>query len=55
MHWPQVTMIVLIAAGVGIEMVKHGEPQGNHNFWTTAISSVITVSLLIAGGFFNQI
>jgi hypothetical protein len=55
MHWPQITLIVLFAAGTGMAMVKHGEPQCPHNIWTTLIATAITVGLLIAGGFFNQV
>lgn len=54
MNWPQITLIVLFALGLGLEMAKHGQPQGDHNFWTTAIATALQVGLLIAGGFFNQ-
>ena len=53
MGWPQITMIVLIALGVGISLAKHGEPRGNHSFGASLFSAALSVGLLYAGGFFG--
>jgi hypothetical protein len=53
MHWPQITLIVLFALGLGIGVAQHGQPQGPNNFWTTAIATALQLGLLIAGGFFG--
>ena len=51
---PQICLIVLIALGLGISLAKHGEPRDDtYNFFTTLISSLIYVGLLILGGFFK--
>lgn len=54
MHWPQVTMIALFAAGAAVSILKHGDPQGPQNAWTSLIATGLELGLLIAGGFFIQ-
>lgn len=54
MNWPQITLIIMFALGLGLKMAQHGLPQGDHNFWTTLVATVIQVGILYAGGFFNQ-
>ena len=54
MHWPQITMIALFAAGTAVSVIKHGEPQGPQNAWSSLIAIGVEIGLLIAGGFFNQ-
>lgn len=51
---PQMIYLGLIALNLGIALAKNGEPTGSkHSFWITAISSIITVWILKAGGFFG--
>ncbi len=52
MGWPQITWIALAAMGVGISMVKHGQPREPYSLWTSLIGTGIAVGLLYAGGFF---
>lgn len=54
MEWPQITIIVLLSISLGIGLVQHGEnKKGKESFWTTLIGALITVFLLIKGGFFK--
>ena len=54
MKTPQIIIITLLAMGVGIDLVKHGEPKtGSHNVWITIADAVLTLSLLKWGGFFG--
>lgn len=51
---PQITLIAILALGLGLALAKHGEPiTGKHNFWGTLIGDAILVSILIWGGFFR--
>jgi hypothetical protein len=50
---PQICYIVIITLGLGISLAKHGEPQGDYNFFTTLIGAAIQIGLLILGGFFR--
>ncbi len=54
MHWPQLTYLALVFTGLGLSWAKHGEPRSPENGFTTAIASVIALSLLYFGGFFSQ-
>lgn len=52
--WPQITIIILSAIGLGIYIVKHGQPKNeNYNVITHLISIAIVYTLLYAGGFFD--
>ncbi len=52
--WPQVTMMIIMGANVGISLAKHGEPrEGNYNFIITMISALLEYWILKAGGFFR--
>lgn len=53
MHWPQITMIVLITLGLGVNLAEHGKPRTPHNFIVSLISAGISVALMSAGGFFG--
>ena len=53
MAWPQIIFLALTLLGLGINMGLHGERQNPHNFWTALFGSVVSVSLLYWGGFFN--
>lgn len=50
---PQICYIVIITLGLGISLAKHGEPQGDYNFFNTLIASFIQIGLLMLGGFFG--
>lgn len=43
------------AMGLGMNLVKHGEPkEGEYNFWTSLIATIISVGIIIMaikGGF----
>lgn len=53
MGWPQVTYIALLAASVGIALVKHGEPRKPWDAWDHVLGAALTAFLLYAGGFFG--
>lgn len=54
MNWPQITWIVLMAAGLLISANSHGKPKtGTHNFWAVLTSAVIQFALVYCGGFFK--
>jgi hypothetical protein len=53
MGWPQITMIVLLGLGVARGMFKHGEDDGEVNFFASAIGAALTAWLLWAGGFWG--
>ena len=50
---PQIIYLSLILLSLGIVISKHGEPQGNYNFWSTLISAIIQIIILKVGGFFG--
>jgi hypothetical protein len=34
MNWPQITLIILLAFGLGVTAIKHGEPRNDkYSFW----------------------
>lgn len=53
MRWPQIIIIVLYAASLGIAAAKHGEPRENYSFWTTLFAVIIEALLLYWGGFWG--
>lgn len=50
-----IVYLFLNAMGLGMNLVKHGEPKDDeYNFWTSLIATIITVSIVvmaIKGGF----
>ena len=51
---PQIIYLVLIFAGLLLSANLHGkEKKGKHNFWNHIFNTVITISLLYWGGFFD--
>lgn len=51
---PQMIYLGIIALNLGITLSKNGEPTGfKYNFWITATSSILTLWILKAGGFFG--
>ncbi|ECE2928253.1 lytic transglycosylase domain-containing protein [Salmonella enterica] len=54
-HWPQITLIILLAFGLGVTAIKHGEPRNDeYSFWWQLAANLITAWLLWCGGFFSQ-
>lgn len=53
MHWPHITMIVLIAINLGMAVSLHGKPRGLWNVWARLFDNGVLVWLLIYGGFFK--
>ncbi|WP_185097129.1 hypothetical protein [Chryseobacterium sp. IHB B 17019] len=54
MGTPQIILLVLYGASLLLQAHDHGKPkEGNHNFWHTLTSAVITFLLLDWGGFFE--
>ncbi|EDV5459382.1 lytic transglycosylase domain-containing protein, partial [Salmonella enterica subsp. enterica] len=34
MNWPQITLIILLAFGLGVTAIRHGEPRHDkYSFW----------------------
>ncbi|MDA6991312.1 hypothetical protein OSL79_20315, partial [Escherichia coli] len=34
MNWPQITLIILFAFGLGVTAIRHGEPRNDkYSFW----------------------
>lgn len=55
MHlWPQITILALIAIGVGSSLADFGKPKTGTNGWTELlIAPAITLTILYCGGFFT--
>ena len=53
MGTPQLIVLLLMAMGWGITLVKDGERQANYSIVTHTISTMITLGLLYWGGFFS--
>ena len=53
MHWPQITMIVIMTVGAAYTLAHHGKPRSLHNFWSKAIGIGIYAGILTAGGFWG--
>lgn len=50
---PQILLLGLMALGAGVRLAQYGKPNtGTYNFYTALIAKVITVGILIWGGFF---
>ncbi|KHS67332.1 lytic murein transglycosylase [Pectobacterium brasiliense] len=55
MNWPQITWIVLVSLGLGMTLMKHGEPRTDkHSAWWALFGALATAWLLWCGGFFSQ-
>ena len=55
MHWPQIVMMVLIGADIGLSLERHGKPkEGTNSFFTMLIADAIMVVILFYGGFWSQ-
>ena len=50
-----IILLTLNVLGLGIVLAKHGEPkEGNYNFWTTLIVTIITITLYYYAGLFDN-
>lgn len=55
MNWPQITWIALVSLGLGMTLMKHGEPRTDkHSVWWALFGALATAWLLWCGGFFSQ-
>mgnify|MGYP003176903942 FL=1 len=55
MNWPQITLIILFAFGLGVTAIRHGEPRNDkYSFWWQLAGKLVIVWLLWCGGFFSQ-
>ncbi|KHS86774.1 transglycosylase SLT domain-containing protein [Pectobacterium aroidearum] len=55
MNWPQITWIALVSLGLGMTLMKHGEPRTDkHSVWWSLFGALATAWLLWSGGFFSQ-
>jgi hypothetical protein len=54
LHWPQIVLLVIIVLADGMALALHGKPKtGDHNFWSSILSTAIMLTLLYYGGFFS--
>lgn len=53
--WPQLTLLVLLAIEVGINIGKHGEPKPNpnHHAGIALLGAGIVITILWWGGFWD--
>ncbi len=51
---PQITIIVLYALSLGVNLANHGKKRGDkYNFWSSLIVCILLFMLLKSGGFFE--
>lgn len=53
MHWPQITMIVLMAVAWTGAAIKHGEARPPYSIGWASLGTALSTGLLYAGGFFG--
>ncbi len=53
MHTPQIIVLVLMGIGLLLSANQHGQPRKPTNFWLSLIGTMLTIGLLIWGGFFK--
>lgn len=54
MKAPQIIMIIILAAGVTLGLVHHGEPKtGRESVWSSIIAASILSLILYWGGFWS--
>lgn len=53
MNWAGITLIVIYALSLGVNLQQHGQPkEGKHSFWVALVSTGIVMFLIyMAGGF----
>jgi len=52
MMWAVITYLVLTGIGLVVAMFRHGDCY-EFNFWSTLISTLVSLFLLYEGGFFS--
>jgi len=51
---PQLIYLSLVLIGLGAEIARHGEAKkGKYNGWTSLIATLIILTVLYYGGFFD--
>jgi hypothetical protein len=50
---PQIIYLSLVFIGLLLVANQHGQVRAPHNFWNTLVATVITISLMYWGGFFD--
>lgn len=54
LHWPQITIIVLVLLSTVSTAIMHKEPRtGQYNVLSTMIADGLMVWILYCGGFFS--
>ena len=55
MKWPQILMIVILSADMGMALIMHGKKkEGDYNAWTELIGNAIIAVILYFGGFWTN-
>lgn len=54
LHWPQITVLVFMCIGIGLDIQRHGElREGKYNVFSTIVSNIVTAAILYFGGFWK--
>ncbi len=53
MSTPAIIYLILTAVGLLGTAYMHGKPRDNYNFWSVLISTILSMGLLVWGGFFK--
>jgi hypothetical protein len=53
MSWQQIAMIVIWAVGGTLYLIKHGEDQGEYNFFWWVLGFGLHFVILYSSGFFE--
>jgi hypothetical protein len=53
MKTPQLTFLILILVGLLIAANQHGKERKPTDFWTTLIATLLQLTILYWGGFFD--
>jgi hypothetical protein len=54
MNWPQLTMLVLIALNVGLNLGLDGQPRRyKYSFWIACVGAAVIIFILHQGGFWS--
>lgn len=53
MNGYQIAIICLLSVNLAVSLIKHGEEKPDYNFWSSLVSTAISVWLYIKAGLFN--